>query len=313
MDDLKKFDVSIQYEYVNILVTIDKKYLRPLANMLDSYKQVHQNVETHVYIAHSSLEGQDIYFLKRNLDSTNITIHSIKIEEKWFQDTPVLERLPEESFYRLMAFQYLPKDIERCLYLDPDICIKKSLLALYNSDLGDCYIAAASHLHGIHNYINKVRLGLLEQKRYVNFGVMLMDLKKIRSTFTVTQVLESLSENSERLYLGDQDLINILFDGKIKELDECIYNLDEHTYKHYRKQKGLAFVETETATAIIHYNGKYKPWLQGYKGVLDHFYPYKDNMELAPRRKWLKQIKAIIEIVTSSWKTKMLGFIKNMR
>ncbi len=304
MENLDLTGTYMQKERVNLLVTIDRKYLKPLANMLDSYKNMHQDVETHVYIAHSALEEQDIDFLNKCLKCRDISIHSIKITEKWFSDTPVLERLPEESFYRLMAFQYLPAEVERCLYLDPDIYIRKSLLALYKMDLEDSYIAAASHLHGIHNSLNKVRLGLQYQKRYVNSGVMLMDLKKIRNTFTVSQVLECLSINIERLYLGDQDLINILFDGKIKELDECIYNLDEHTYKHYRREKGLGFIEKETV--IIHYNGKYKPWLHGYRGVLDCFYPYKDDKGPAPKGKWLEQIKAIAEIFGSSMKLKIV-------
>ena len=273
--------------------------------MLDSYKKVHQDVETHVYIAHSALKEQDIIFLNNAIDCENIKIHSIRITEKWFADTPVLERLPEESFYRLMAFQYLPKEVERCLYLDPDIYIRKSLLPLYQMDLGNYFIAAASHLYGLHNTVNKVRLGLEQQARYINSGVMLMDLEKIRNTFSVSQILECLNANMERLYLGDQDLINILFDGKIKELDECIYNLDEHTYKHYRKRKGNDFVEKETV--IIHYNGKYKPWLQGYRGTLDRFYPNMMEKGPAPKGKWIEQIKAIAGIIGSSLKLKLFS------
>ena len=54
---------------------------------------------------------------------SNTEIINIKIDKAWFSDTPVLERLPKESFYRLLAFDFLPKDIDRCLYLDPDIYI----------------------------------------------------------------------------------------------------------------------------------------------------------------------------------------------
>lgn len=285
---------------INLLITVDKNYLQPLANMLDSYKRVHQNIITNVFVAHSVLDEQDILFLEEKVSCAEIHIHSIKINEKWFRDTPVLERLPEESFYRLMAFQYMPQNIERCLYLDPDIFIKKSLLELYELDLGDCYIAAASHLHGMHNNINKIRLGLKNQDRYVNSGIMLMDLNKIRQSFTVGDILACLRKNIDKLLMGDQDLINILFDGKIKLLDEFIYNLDEHTYKYYHKEKPIAFVENETA--IIHYNGKYKPWLEGYKGVLDSFYPYHDEKGPKPKGKWMKQIKALYEISVSSYK-----------
>lgn len=265
----------VQCDRLNMLVTIDKRYLLPLRNMLDSYGRVHVCLETHVYIAHSSLDEEDIDFLKDSLKNPDIHIHNITITEKWFHDIPVLERLPEESFYRLMAFQYLPQDITRCLYLDPDIYIQKSLVPLYTMDMDGYYIAAASHLHGLHNELNKARLQLKKQERYVNSGIMLMNMEEIRKSFSVEKILKCLNANIYRICLGDQDMINILFEEKTVLIDECIYNLDERTCRLNRRRVNHAFIRNETA--IIHYNGKYKPWLKRYRGILKKYYPYQDQ------------------------------------
>lgn len=282
-------------EHINLLVTIDRKYTEPLITMLASYGEVHKDVSTDVYIAHSSLTAEDIQRIESETGQHGLRIHSIEITETWFKDTPVLERLPEESFYRLMAFHFLPEHVERCLYLDPDIYVRKSLLPLYSMDLGGCLIAAAGHLHGIGNSFNKTRLGIKEQAHYVNSGVMLMDIGAIRREFTLEKVMKSLDENIRRLLMGDQDMINILFAGRTLFIDERIYNLDERTYRHFSKDFDLACVERETA--IIHYNGRYKPWLNGYKGVLDRFYPEIAEKGPAPKGRWKAQIVSIHNII----------------
>lgn len=281
---------------INILVTIDRNYLFPLATMLGSYVQTHKDVKTDVFVAHSALTAEDFLYLEQAVANTGIQIHNIKITGRYFSDTPVLERLPEESFYRLLAFLYLPENMERCLYLDPDIYIRKSLIPLYTMELGDSYLAAAGHIHGFVNALNKARLGCKEQKRYLNSGVMLMNLSAIRKDFTLEDVLECLEENARRLILGDQDMANILFGKKTIFIDERIFNLDERTFKYFNKRKQVDLDTVERETAIVHYNGKYKPWNDGYKGVLNCFYPEVDEPGAAPTGILKKQIKSIYRI-----------------
>ena len=77
-----------------------------------------------------------------------------------------------------------------------------------------------------------------------------------------------------------------------------IYNLDERAFKHNKKNFDLNSVEKETA--IVHYNGKYKPWLNGYKGELNCFYPNIENKGPAPVGKIKKQIKSILNITKAT-------------
>jgi len=296
---------------MNLLVTIDRKYIQPLITMLCSYRDTHKNIETDVYVAHCMLEPEDFRHIETDIASDNIHLHSVKITEHYFRDIPVLERLPEESFYRLLAFEYLPKEIDRCLYLDPDIYIRKSLTFLYAMELDGHYLAAAGHMHGFVNGLNKVRLGCNQQKRYLNSGIMLMNLKEIRKDFTLQDVLECLEENAQRLILGDQDMTNILFGNKTILLDERIYNLDERTYKYYNKRKAIDLDTVENETAIIHYNGKFKPWNEGYEGVLNIFYPMIDERGAAPNGIFKKQVKSIYRITkpTKQQSIVITGFI----
>ena len=292
---MKKRTQSCGKSHINLLVTLDNRYVGPLLTMLDSYGAQHRDAATCLFVAHSSLGTQELDRIYEKASQYGIQLQPIHITEHWFKDIPVLERLPEESFYRLMAFHYLPAEIHRCLYLDPDMIIRKSLLALYDMDLEGSYIAAASHMAGRKNRLNLRRLGIREDIRYLNSGVMLMDLDAIRRDFTLESILESTSENIQRLLLGDQDMVNILFGKRTKLIDERIYNLDERAFHMHRHTFDLQAVERETA--IIHYNGKYKPWLNGYQGILDRFYPEVTQKGPAPTGRWKAQMKAIHNIV----------------
>lgn len=291
---------------INLLVTVDKKYVEPLCVMLSSYGENHKGIPTNLYIAHSSLDDRSILRIEELADRYGIAVHSVVITEHWFENTPVLDRLPEESFYRLMAFHYLPESIDRCLYLDPDIIIRQPLTELYNLQLDENYVAAASHTHKLIDMANNVRLGTQENKVYFNSGVLLMNLDAIRRDFTLEKVLKSLEENIQRLWLGDQDLTNILFCGRIKHIDEKIYNLDERVF--HRNKKKFTLEAVAEKTAIIHYNGKHKPWLKGYKGELDRFYPEVKDKGPAPVGKWKAQLKAIHGIVRPNNRQKILIF-----
>lgn len=292
---------------INLLATVDKNYINPLKTALKSYAVFHKEDNTRLFIAHSSIEDDVFSELNADFSQYNIEIINVRITEKWFSDTPVIERLPEESFYRLMAFHYLPSDVDKCLYLDPDIFIMKPITELYNTDISGKYIAAASHTYGFKNFFNKFRLGI--KNRYLNSGIMLLNLAEIRKDFTIERILSALEDNIQSLFLGDQDLANILFGSQSVEINEMLYNLDERTFKHNKEQYDLNWVKENTV--IIHYNGKFKPWLEDYEGELDVFYPDVEKIGTPSRGDVHKQAKAIHAIMRLKPRQKLMiaGFL----
>lgn len=288
--------MSKDKNHINLLVTIDRNYIGPLSVMLKSYIETNSGVTTDLYIAHSSLSEDEFVDIDKIARSGDIRVHNMKITERWFSKIPVLERLPEESFYRLLAFHFLPEALDRCLYLDPDIIIRKSLQPLYDMAMGDNYIAASSHMRGYRNRFNKRRLSLKKQDRYINSGIMLMNLEAIRRDFSLDGVINCLEENVQKLLLGDQDMVNILFGRKTVFLPEEIYNLDERTYRYFSEHKGWTLDTVAEKTAIIHYNGKCKPWLNGYEGELNAFYPEVKEKGPAPSDVVKKHVKSFFQI-----------------
>ena len=83
-------------EPVNLLVTIDNNYIEPLTVMMNAYSEAHIGVDTHLFIAHSSLTECDFKRIRNGIKSAEITIHNVHITAQWFKGTPVIDRLPEE-------------------------------------------------------------------------------------------------------------------------------------------------------------------------------------------------------------------------
>lgn len=280
---------------MNILVTIDKNYIPPLEVMLVSMGESNREVDSlDIYVAHSNLTDEEMQPLENAAGRfENMHIHSLKVSDSYFDDTPVIERLPKESFYRLIAFDILPQEVERCIYLDPDTYILRSLQPLYDMEMGDCFIAAGSHTYSWVEKLNHVRLKMGKGTKYINSGIMLMDLKKMREYASVEMVMKYLDENIQKLFLGDQDAMNGLFWEYTMDLDIKLYNMDEKTLKRYDIHADWA----KENTVIVHYNGKYKPWLEGYKGELDVFYPPVENKGPAPKGKIKQKLKAYKRIL----------------
>lgn len=280
-------------EKMNILMTIDRNYLPPLLVALDSIGKSNKESHIDVYVAHSKLLQEDIDKINETVSEYDINVIPIKLDDDLFDNTPVDDRLSKETFYRLLAFKFLPESVDKCLYLDPDIYVLRSLEPLYNMDMGDNIIGASSHTYSYVEKLNHVRLKMGKNSKYINAGIMMMNIAEMRRYTTVEKIMTYVNDNIQKLYLADQDVINAMFWEKTVDIDEKLYNMDEKTLKRYKKD--INYVKENTV--IVHYNGKYKPWLEGYKGELDCFYPPVENKGPVPKGKAKARIKSTMNLI----------------
>ena len=124
---------------INILVTINKNYINPLIVML--YSLIKNNsYKTNVYIMNKDLEKKDIDYISKKINSDFITIIDIKIDDSKLANAPVSKQFPITMYYRLFAHLYLPKNVNKVLYLDPDVIIDKNIMELYSINMNYfCY------------------------------------------------------------------------------------------------------------------------------------------------------------------------------
>ena len=148
-----------------------------------------------------------------------------------------------------------------------------SLKELYNINLENYYFAAASHTGPLLRKFNEIRLDMDDDAPYINSGVMLMNLKRLREEQNYNDVFEFIEKRKMLLMLPDQDIISALYGSKILALDSFKYNMTERLYRlHAPFEKDLDLDWVRKNSIIIHYCGKNKPWKDNYLGLLNVFY-----------------------------------------
>ncbi|WP_291291705.1 glycosyltransferase family 8 protein [Enterococcus sp.] len=195
-----------------------------------------------------------------------------------FKQAPVSDRYPESIYYRLLAQNYLPKDLDKVLYLDADILCINDLQPLYDLMLEDYLYAAASHskLTEVTTVINKVRLKNYESEGYFNSGVLLMNLAQLRQEVKEKEIAAFIQKNQLNLFLPDQDILNGLYGDRILAIPDQLYNYDVRKNRTYETislgQWDLDWVINYTV--LLHFCGKDKPWKKGYKSRYGSLYKY---------------------------------------
>ena len=267
---------------MNILLTINKKYIKQVNVLLNSIQYSNMDKSFDIYILHRELEDMDKSEIEKNLDIHRFNIKMIKIDEEELKKFPQYEkRYPKEIYFRLFATKYLPNDLDRILYLDSDTLVINTLDELYNMDFEGGYYIATSHVKKILRKINEVRLNIDEDVPYINTGVLLINLKELRKIDVQKEVTEYVEKNSKKLMLPDQDIITALYGDKIKIVESLKYNfgdrdLNLYNLNHYKNPIGLKWVRKNTV--IIHYYGRNKPWRKEYVGKLGAFYYKLERM-----------------------------------
>jgi len=240
--------------------------------MVHSLLKSNPNCLFKIYVMNNSLSINDFKYLEQYISKKKCEFIDIKIDNKLLKDAPITNRYPKEMYYRIFAAKYLPKSVDKIIYLDPDLVVINSLEKLYNMEMGDYFFAAASHVWGALSLFNKIRLQM-DDDFYINSGVMLMNLKALRKYQNVKEVYKFIEKNKNFLMLPDQDVISALYSSKILPLDPYIYNMTERMLLLKRVNRfhvNLKWVKDNTV--IIHYCGRNKPWKDNYVGKLDHFY-----------------------------------------
>lgn len=255
---------------LNLLFCINKNYIDQFIICLSSIVRFKNNY--HIFIFHSDLSTHDQEKIKQNFP--NILFNFIEINTKQISDFPVTDRYPLEIYFRIFAAQFLPDDIHKILYLDADTLIINPLDELYQINIEDYYYAACTHVRKPLTRINHLRLSEISDNPYINTGVILMNIDKLRREQKKEDVIDYVKQH-KRLLLPDQDIISSLYGNKIKIIDSLKYNLSDRILSIYNMEhlnQPITIDWIKRNTSIIHYCGKNKPWHDHYIGVLDIFY-----------------------------------------
>lgn len=263
---------------MNILVTLDRNYLPPLRVMLGSLLLNNPGEHFEIYVIGDGLTEEDLTGLER-LCGMRGRIYPVNVPAALFAEAPVARYWTRAMYYRLLAAELLPRELERVLYLDPDILVINSIRPLYDTDLKENLMAAATHtglLAGITDPVNRLRLENYEAEAYYNSGVLLMDLAAMRREVRPADIFNYAREHEDILLLPDQDILNGLYGGRILGVDDSLWNYDARRFDRYllvsQGERDMDWVMEHTA--ILHFCGKRKPWNRSYQGRFAALYKH---------------------------------------
>lgn len=198
---------------------------------------------------------------------TKIAIHSISE----FNDAHIeLAHITTPTYFRL-ALPSLLAEISKCIYIDSDTVVEEDLSVLFRHNISDFYIAgvkAAGYLYPKdHAERHREKIKIKSMDRYVNAGVLVLNLDKIRKD-GIDEVFTSMSKKSYPSQ--DQDIINIScyeairhlplrFNVMTKYINVSRGNIvpDEIASSVYDKGELKEAIDKPT---IIHFADKIKPW-----------------------------------------------------
>ena len=265
---------------MNILITLNSNYIKPLRIMLKSMFINNPGEKFKIYLLHCELKEEEIEELSCFVESHESSLMVICAEKDFFSGAPVLLHYTKEMYFRLLAHQMLPENLDRILYLDPDILVLNPLRKLYETDFEGALYAAAYHDKISVKEINRIRLLPYEINAYYNSGVLLMNLVGLRKEADENVIYEFVKENRNKLIMPDQDVLNALYAKRIKSLNELFYNYDARYYTYYRLTSNGQYDMEQVInnTVILHFCGKRKPWNKKYIGVFLSLYKHYEKL-----------------------------------
>lgn len=202
------------FPQLNIAFAVDQNYLKPCGVSIFSILKNNPNInfDFHIFTNYFDSFGFDELLEKFK----NFRVHVYKINTSYFDSLQTTGHFTTAIYYRLSIASILKDNVEKYLYLDADILCFSKLDELLSINLENYILAAVEDEFIRKDYI--VNLGLSQNKKYFNSGVLFINTK---SWLDFNLLEEFKRKISLRPYkYPDQDVLNIILQDKIKFLDE---------------------------------------------------------------------------------------------
>ena len=235
---------------INVCISCDDNYAKYASVVIASILSNAANDDLlHFYILDGKISSEN---KKKMLSIEKIKpckIESVAVDEnklRIYKQINTHEYITLPTYYRLILSELLP-DVDKIIYLDCDTVVNTSLKDLFETDFSDNIIAGVLDARVKHKTKWK-------NSKYINAGMVVFDLEKIRNGKIEQKFAEYTKNNPEKIETGDQDIINYTLEGRIKILP------DEWNVQVSGFASRTSFTKHPK---IIHYIGYYKPWVFG--------------------------------------------------
>jgi lipopolysaccharide biosynthesis glycosyltransferase len=266
---------------INVILAADNNYAMPLSVTLRSIvDNLPIDTDLNVFVIDGGISNNN-----KSRISSSISSKTTKIE--WIRpDSDVLGKVKMPSDYHLSIATlfrifipfYVPKSMDKIIYLDCDLILNRNLEELWNCEVDDNYLLAVQDMAtpyvsskgGLEIY---KELGISAGKKYFNGGVLLINLRKWRSDNISQQAVDFLNHNSNSIRWLDQDALNVVVKNQWETLDprwNQQRDINQLVYSDTYPFSGEILEGIKKDPFIIHFT-TFKPW----NSVVEH--PFRDK------------------------------------
>ena len=250
---------------VPVFITINNAYAPYAAATIHSLEMKSNKKRYYrVIILHDGLT-LDNYVRLRSLATKNVAVQFRKISNNLYLRALVAYCTRRQKgagdFFSSAVYYYrffIPRlfsQYEKAVYIDSDTILTGDVGELFDMELDEHEVIAAmvdpkvEVISEFRDYVEKA-VGV-PHTEYVNDGVMLMSLKKMRKMKYLSTMIDLIQEYDADLVAPDQDYANVILKGKIR---------------HFGPEwNAEPMAELPEGTKLVHFNLFNKPW--HYKNV----------------------------------------------
>ena len=245
-------------ETIYVAVAIDSSYVQHAGVMLCSLFENNPDSQFFIYLFQNSIEESLLTLLKSLVKKYHQSIEIIDISSDSIKHFKVSGHITVASYFRLFIPAFVGAHIDKILYLDADITVNNNIKPLWNIDVSDYYLGAIENV----TPDKKVILQNVEEYRYFNAGVLLINLEKWRKNQIMQQTFQFIEQNPDKIVFHDQDVLNATLYGKWLPLHPK-YNMQGALFmEEFDSFRGdpVELQEAIQNPVIIHYSTPLKPW-----------------------------------------------------
>lgn len=264
---------------VSVMLACDDKYMKYADVLLQSIcENICEDYFYDIVICHRNISEYNQRIAKNIVSSRkNIQIRFIDVTRNFerYKNVHIDRHLTYETYYRFLVLDIF-EGYDRVLYLDCDMVVNSDIAELFFIDMNDEYVAAVRDYDFIAGCAERKDFYSKNVLKYINIGdyfdyfqagVILFNLKMLRKKFSSEKLFKvALSRD---WWFHDQDVLNCLFNGHIKYLDDkwnVFSLLEKGSARENLITKVLpakfaeSYHKSVDMPCIIHYAGVPKVW-----------------------------------------------------
>lgn len=276
---------------MDVVYSSDDRYAQHVGvSMVSLFEKNHHFKEINIHLIENQISLVNKKKLRSISEEYNRSLNFISFRDFSSElDLNMEHSISISAYARLFASRVVEKDIDTLLYLDCDTIIDANLDELFTLNIEDYYVA------GVEDTVSpetKKRVGLNGQKRYINSGVMLINLKKWRKEDIERKFIDFINYYKGNVFHHDQGVINGVLSDQVLILPPTynamtpIFTMSRDEMLDYYNLKDI-YMEDElekakTKPVIIHYTPAFvcRPWVKGCNHPLT--YKYQKYLEMTP-------------------------------